>query len=170
MSGSHAHDHAAGHRGAPAAAHDHKLCVADALAMADAACKGRGARFTDLRRRVFELVWASHKPVGAYGVLEKLREEGLGSAPPTVYRALDFLLEHGLVHRVESLNAFVGCTHPGEAHRGYFLICRQCGNAEELEEPSLAVAIGRAATARGFDARDVTLEVAGTCAVCVGRR
>ncbi|MBX3501183.1 MAG: transcriptional repressor [Alphaproteobacteria bacterium] len=147
-------------------AHDHRLCVADALSVADRVCAERGTRFTDLRRRVFELVWASHKPVGAYAVLETLRSEGLGSAPPTVYRALDFLLEHELVHRIESLNAFVGCAHPGERHRGFFLICTQCGNAEELDDERLNTSIARAADARGFTARHTTLEVAGTCASC----
>lgn len=147
-------------------AHDHRLCVADALAVANRVCVERGIRFTDLRRRVFELVWASHKPVGAYAILEILRSEGLGSAPPTVYRALDFLLEHELVHRIESLNAFVGCAHPGESHRGFFLICKQCGNAEELDDSSLNATIAGAARARGFTARHTTLEVSGTCVNC----
>lgn len=147
-------------------AHDHRLCVADALSVADRVCEERAIRFTELRRRVFELVWASHKPVGAYAILEILRSEGLGSAPPTVYRALDFLLEHELVHRIESLNAFVGCAHPGESHRGFFLICKQCGNAEELDDQRLGASIAHAAEARGFAARHTTLEVAGTCASC----
>ena len=94
----------------------------------------KGVRFTPLRRRVLELVWSSHKPVGAYALLDQLRNEDLGSAPPTVYRALDFLIENGLIHRIERMNAFVGCSHPGEAHRGFFLICGDCGNAEELRE------------------------------------
>jgi Fur family zinc uptake transcriptional regulator len=114
-------------------------------------------------------VWASHKPVGAYAILESLRTEGLGSAPPTVYRALDFLLEHGLVHRIESLNAFVGCARPGESHRGFFLICQRCGNADELQDAGLAEAISHSAGQRGFATRHMTLEVNGTCAVCSGR-
>lgn len=153
----------------PGAQHDHAHCVEDALVLAEGVCRQHGARFTDLRRRVFELVWASHKPVGAYAILESLRTEGLGSAPPTVYRALDFLLEHGLVHRIESLNAFVGCPQPGESHRGFFLICQRCGNADELQDPALAEAIARSAGDRGFLTRHMTLEVNGTCAVCAGR-
>ncbi|QQS12963.1 MAG: transcriptional repressor [Rhodospirillales bacterium] len=151
-------------QGAP---HDHAHCVEDALALADRVCRERGARFTDLRRRVFELVWASHKPVGAYAILETLRTEGLGSAPPTVYRALDFLLENGLVHRVESLNAFVGCAHPGEAHRGFFLICHRCGDARELHDDSLAESIAAGARAHGFAPAHMTLEIAGTCGPCL---
>ena len=103
------------------------------LAAAEKLCADKGLRFTPLRRRVLELVWSSHKPVGAYALLDQLRDEDLGSAPPTVYRALDFLIENGLIHRIERMNAFVGCSHPGEAHRGFFLICGECGNAEEME-------------------------------------
>lgn len=163
------HAHAASAPLQPGAQHDHAHCIEDALALADHVCRQRGARFTELRRRVFELVWASHKPVGAYAILESLRTEGLGSAPPTVYRALDFLLEHGLVHRIESLNAFVGCAHPGESHRGFFLICHRCGNADELQDPALADAIARSANQRGFATRHMTLEVNGTCGACSGR-
>jgi Fur family zinc uptake transcriptional regulator len=163
MASGHSHP---SHAAAAGPAHDHRLCVADALSVADRVCAQRSIRFTDLRRRVFELVWASHKPVGAYAILEILRTEGLGSAPPTVYRALDFLLEHELVHRIESLNAFVGCAHPGESHRGFFLICTTCGNAEELDDERLDATIAHAAKARGFAPRHTTLEVAGTCASC----
>jgi len=119
-----------------------------------------------LRRRVLELVWSSHKPVGAYALLDSLRDEDLGSAPPTIYRALDFLIEHGLIHRIERMNAFIGCSHPGETHRGFFLICGECGNAQELESASVADTITASASRRGFAARDMTLEVTGTCADC----
>ncbi len=154
----------AGH--APAHAHDHKHCVEDALAAAEKLCAAKDLRFTPLRRRVLELVWSSHKPVGAYALLDKLRNEDLGSAPPTVYRALDFLIENGLIHRIERMNAFIGCSHPGEAHRGFFLICSDCGNAEELDGEGLSEAITADAQRRGFAARDMTLEVTGLCADC----
>ena len=113
----------------PKAEHDHGDCIADALGMAEQVCAKRGARLTKLRRRVFELVWSSHAPVGAYDLLRHLARERDGAAPPTVYRALDFLRKHGLIHRIESLNAFVGCCTPGEAHAGQFLICSRCGAA-----------------------------------------
>src|SRR5262245_4876474 len=111
----------------PRKGHDHDRCVTDALSAAEAVCARAGDRLTPLRRRVLELVWASHRPAGAYALLDRLREDGRGAAPPTVYRALDFLLERGLIHRIESLNAFVGCAHPGENHLVQFLICRSCG-------------------------------------------
>jgi Fur family zinc uptake transcriptional regulator len=146
--------------------HDHHHCIADAIAAAERLCAARDLRFTPLRRRVLELVWSSHKPVGAYALLEELRNEALGSAPPTVYRALDFLIDNGLIHRIERMNAFVGCSHPGEAHRGFFLICSGCGNAQELHGEGLAETIAAAAGRRGFAARDMTLEVTGLCAAC----
>jgi Fur family zinc uptake transcriptional regulator len=146
--------------------HDHASCVADAVAAAQALCESRGVRLTDLRKRVLELVWNSHRPIGAYAVLDTLRQEGLGSAPPTVYRALDFLLENGLVHRIESLNAFVGCAHPGERHRGLFLICTACRDALEIDDPKISRAVAAAAADRGFTVQDMTVEVAGICAAC----
>ena len=155
---------AAAHAAAPV--HDHDDCVEDALAAADRLCTEKGLRFTPLRRRVLELVWSSHKPVGAYALLDQLRDENLGSAPPTIYRALDFLIEHGLLHRIERMNAFIGCSHPGETHRGFFLICADCGNAQELESAAVADTITASAGRRGFTARDMTLEVTGVCADC----
>ncbi len=146
--------------------HDHDHCVEDALAAAERLCAAKDLRFTPLRRRVLELVWSSHKPVGAYALLDSLRNEELGSAPPTVYRALDFLIENGLIHRIERMNAFVGCNHPGESHRGFFLICSECGNAEELDGEALSETISTSAARRGFTARDMTLEVTGVCGDC----
>ncbi|WP_421998803.1 Fur family transcriptional regulator [Reyranella sp.] len=150
----------------PAHEHDHEHCIEDAVAAAEKLCAEKNLRFTPLRRRVLELVWSSHKPVGAYALLEALRNEDLGSAPPTVYRALDFLIENGLIHRIERMNAFVGCSHPGQTHRGFFLICGECGNAEELHSDGLAESIAASAGRRGFTAREMTLEVTGTCGDC----
>jgi len=146
--------------------HNHATCVADAVAAADALCQRRGARLTSLRKRVLELVWGSHKPAGAYALLDLLRSEGKASAPPTIYRALEFLLEHGLVHRIESLNAFVGCAHPGDAHRGVFLICKSCKDTVEVEDARVSRAIAQSASDRGFSVQHSTVEVAGLCPAC----
>lgn len=149
--------------------HDHSHCVASALAEAESLCAKQGTRLTALRKRVLELVWASHKPLGAYDILAVLSEEdGRRAAPPTVYRALDFLLENGLVHRIASLNAFVGCVHPGELHQGQFLICKVCHTAIELELPSISEAIASGASAVGFAVENQTVEVVGLCARCQG--
>ena len=149
--------------------HDHSHCVRDALAEAEALCARDGLRLTALRKRVLELVWASHKPLGAYDILGVLSEEdGRRAAPPTVYRALDFLLENGLVHRIASLNAFIGCVHPGELHQGQFLICKACHAAIELELPAISQSIVAGAAAVGFAVESQTVEVVGLCAGCQG--
>lgn len=146
--------------------HDHERCVAEALRTAEALCSRRGARLTELRRRVLELVWASHAPIGAYDVLRRLSQEHEGAAPPTVYRALDFLLEQGLIHRIESLNAFVGCPDPAETHISQFLICEGCGTAAELQDPGIERAIARSAGDLGFLIKDKTVELRGLCPEC----
>ena len=107
----------------PLGKHQHASCISDALRAAEKTCKERGLRLTPIRRRVLELVWASHEPVKAYDILDILRSERDSAAPPTVYRALEFLLGEGLVHKIESLNAYVGCGEPGHADAGQFLIC-----------------------------------------------
>lgn len=147
--------------------HDHSRCVSHALAEAEAICTRQGLRLTALRKRVLELVWASHKPLGAYDILGVLSEaDGRRAAPPTVYRALDFLLENGLVHRIASLNAFVGCSHPEHAHHSQFLICRSCHAATELEQPAISQAIVDGAAGVGFAVESQTVEVVGLCAGC----
>ena len=148
------------------AGHDHDSCVRRALTGAEALCAARGARLTSLRRRVLELVWESHVPLGAYELLAMLRESGRPAAPPTVYRALDFLLEQGLVHRLASRNAYVGCAHPGHDGPTQFLICQRCGRVAELDDPAITEAIAGAARARGFASSRHTVEVSGTCPDC----
>lgn len=150
----------------PRSGHNHDHCVAAALDTAEAVCARAGQRLTTLRRRVLELVWAGHRPVGAYALLDELKKDGRGAAPPTVYRALEFLLECGLIHRIESLNAYVGCSHPGEAHLTQFLICKSCGTAAELDDKRLGEAIGRSAAEHGFSIANRIVELSGTCAAC----
>lgn len=149
-----------------AAPHDHAACIDDALAHAERLCETRGARLTPVRRRVLELVWRGHRPRGAYDILEDLAAEGRRAAPLTVYRALDFLVAHGLVHRLESLNAFVGCTDPGARHATQFLVCRTCGTAAELQDPKVARAIEASASAAGFAVEQPMVEVRGLCPRC----
>ncbi|WP_447587899.1 Fur family transcriptional regulator [Aquipseudomonas campi] len=147
--------------------HDHAQCVNSALADADAICAKLGVRLTALRKRVLELVWQSHKPLGAYDILGVLSEEdGRRAAPPTVYRALDFLLENGLVHRIASLNAFIGCVRPEHAHQGQFLICKSCRTTVELEAQAISDAIVSSAADVGFAVEGQTVEVIGLCAGC----
>ena len=147
--------------------HNHARCISQALTLAHEQCARNEVRFTAIRRRVLEIVWQSHRPLGAYGILETLVSEGRTSAPPTVYRALEFLREQGLVHRLASLNAFIGCVHPGHVGTSQFLICRCCGSATELNDKQVEKAISRGADSVGFKAQAQTIEVAGVCPNCV---
>lgn len=149
-----------------ATSHNHQHCVENAIEEAAHVCADKGMRFTRVRRQVLELIWDSHEPIGAYAILEGLRDGFPNAAPTTVYRALDFLTELGLIHRIESLNAFVGCSHPREAHTGQFLICAACGKAAELDDPNIEKAISKSADRLGFRAQRQTIEVTGLCPNC----
>lgn len=151
----------------PPRGHNHRKCIAEALDTAERVCSEHGLRFTQIRRRVLEIVWNRHAPVGAYEILDALRGEHHSAAPPTVYRALDFLVEHGLVHKIESLNAFVGCGHPEDgAHVGQFLICGNCRQVGELDDPDIAALIEKKAAGAGFAVSRQTIEVRGLCRDC----
>jgi Fur family transcriptional regulator, zinc uptake regulator len=150
----------------PRSSHNHSHCVSAALDVAVALCESEGHRLTPLRQRVLELVWSSHQPIGAYAILDQLKGDGRSAAPPTVYRALDFLLERGLVHRIESLNAFVGCPEPDADHPVQFLICRKCGTAAEMDDRRVADAIGKSAAERGFALEGRIIELSGLCMHC----
>jgi Fur family zinc uptake transcriptional regulator len=145
--------------------HDHQRCIGTALANAEKVCLQRKQRFTVLRKRIFELVWQQHKPIRAYEVLSRLQQDGR-AAPPTVYRALDFLLELGLIHRIESLNAFVGCCTPGKKHTGQFLICTRCNAFAELNSGDINNAIHESAQQSGFKIQEQMIEITGICPNC----
>lgn len=148
--------------------HDHGHCISDALDAARQLCLSRGVRLTDLRLQVLELIWQNHKPLGAYTLMEMLSQANTRRvAPPTVYRALDFLLEQGLIHRINVLNAFIGCPSPDTKHQSHFLICRNCGIAMELDQPELNEQILAVAKKVGFKVETQALEVSGLCANCV---
>lgn len=153
-------------KAAGATSHDHAHCIASALAQADALCEQRGARLTKNRRRVLELVWQSHAPVGAYDVLERLREDGVRAAPPTVYRALEFLMSQGLVHRIETRNAFVGCPQPQHEHEAQYLLCEACGDAVEIDVGGVGRRIAALAAQHGFTVATQTIEARGLCRRC----
>jgi Fur family zinc uptake transcriptional regulator len=148
------------------AEHDHGHCVNQALSKAEAVCRQRGQRLTALRRRVLELVWDNHRPVGAYTLLERMRGERGQVAPTTVYRALDFLQEQGLVHRLASLNAFIGCAFPGARHAEQFLICTSCRQLAELDDNRVTAALKASAEANGFAISRSTVETRGPCPNC----
>lgn len=143
-----------------------------ALAAAERQCAARGAQLTPLRRLVLKLVLEAGQPIGAYALLDRLKGERGGAAPPTIYRALDFLLEHGLIHKLERLNAFLPCVEASHghdhAHPHQFLICRQCGRTAEVGDHAVAAALEAAAARLGFRLERATVEAEGLCAGCAG--
>ena len=137
------------------------------LASAEQACARGGAQLTALRRSVLRLVLEADTPLTAYQLLDRLKEIRTGVVPPTIYRALDFLIEQRLVHKVERLNAFVPCRGAElHAHPAQFLICRHCGMVAEIENGAVSTAIERAAAGEGFHAGHAMVELDGTCAAC----
>ncbi len=142
------------------------VSVKRGVAQAESICKQNHARLTPLRRRVLELVLISRKPVGAYKLLEDLKHDDFSDAPPTVYRALEFLLTHGLVHRIAKSNTYVACTHPHDDHHGLMFVCRECGEAIESEEHRLLQDIGRCGDEHGFRIPNQIVEIEGICSAC----
>lgn len=146
--------------------HDHACCITDAVEAAERHCVREGLQFTPVRRRVLEILLEEHRAMGAYDILDKLRAEGRGSQPPVAYRALDFLVAHGFAHRIERLNAFIACTHPGDTHAPAFLICRKCDAvAETRAEPARGL-LGRTAREAGFTIEKAVVEAEGVCPNC----
>ncbi|MRU15969.1 transcriptional repressor [Roseovarius sp. A21] len=146
--------------------HDHSDCIQGGLKAVEKACSTRGLQFTPVRKRVMELLLEGHRAMGAYEILDVLRDEGLGSQPPVAYRALDFLVSSGFAHRIERLNAFTACMHPGEDHTAAFLICRACDAvAEAYADPAKGL-LGGAAQQTGFEVETAVIEAVGLCPNC----
>lgn len=149
--------------------HDHASCINHAMEAARDICLNRGVRLTELRAKILELIWQSHRPIGAYTILELISNVSAKRvAPPTIYRALEFLLEQGFIHQIKSLNAFLGCPAPANPHhhQSYFLICKKCGNTLELQDAQLSKQIKELAVKVGFVVKTESLEVTGLCSSC----
>jgi Fur family transcriptional regulator, zinc uptake regulator len=160
----HAHDEHATVFAAPD--HDHSHCATSAIARAEALSAERGVRLTAIRRQVLEALASNHHPIGAYELIEKLEDaEGKRPAPITIYRALDFLIEQGFAHRIESRNAFIACAHSGGGVM-MFLICESCGTVGEAESDVVGQALTKASGAIGFQPRGQVIEIAGICSHC----
>jgi Fur family zinc uptake transcriptional regulator len=138
-----------------------------ALAAAEAQCRALGVRLTPIRRQVLATLYGTHRPLGAYDLAEQLAPKGRRLAPITVYRALDFLIEQHLVHRLASRNAYVACPHGhGDATPIAFLICESCGGVDEIVSPSIAHAVSEILSAERFHSRKTTIEITGSCVHC----
>ena len=147
--------------------HDHERCSSDAIAHAEAICIANKERLTPIRRRVLEALLASHAPLGAYELIDRLAARSTRPAPITIYRALDFLREQGLVHRIESRNAFIACVHNhATGDPVVFLICEKCGAVGEAASAAVADTIKSASRAAGFTPKTPVIEISGICVNC----
>ena len=146
--------------------HNHSQCVKEALGTAEHLCVERGVQLTPIRHKVLELIWESHKAVKAYELLDRLKPLLQAAKPSTIYRALDFLIEQGLIHRVESLNAFVGCRCSDHQHEQLLLICKHCHEVEERSAPDVMLALSQEFNQAGFMVHSKAIEVHGICAKC----
>ncbi|MBE3637918.1 Fur family transcriptional regulator [Mangrovicoccus algicola] len=147
--------------------HDHGACISQGVEEAVRQCREAGLKLTPVRRRVLEILLERHRAMGAYEILDRLREEGLGSQPPVAYRALDFLTANGFAHRIERLNAFVACTHAGDDHTPAFLICRNCSRVAETDSTLPRRALAEAAKGLGFSVERAAVEAEGLCPACL---
>lgn len=150
--------------------HDHHGCRQSAIHTAEMLCRQRGVRFTEIRKQILELIWESHRAVKAYDLLDKVKPHLNNAKPATVYRALDFLLEQGLIHKVESLNAYIGCSHADRKHEQLLLTCTQCHEVEERTGESVMDAIAQELQQAGFVHQYKAVEIHGLCAKCASVR
>jgi Fur family zinc uptake transcriptional regulator len=146
--------------------HDHGACATSALDSARRTCIERDLKLTPVREKVLNILLESHAAIGAYDILERLALEGFRSQPPIAYRALDFLVEHGFVHKIERLNAFIACTHSDEGHSPAFMICKQCHQVAEAMSVPISSTLGKAAKTIGFSIDKTVLEAEGMCPRC----
>ncbi|MEE9388303.1 MAG: Fur family transcriptional regulator [Paracoccaceae bacterium] len=149
------------------AKHNHKSCRGDVLDNADRMVRDAGLRLTPVRRRVLEILVEGHRAMGAYQVLERLAEDGFAKQPPVAYRALDFLVEHGLVHRIRRLNAFAACMQPGVAHAPAFFICLHCEGVAEAPAFDVSDALKKTGDEMGFRVERMNIEAVGICPNCL---
>ena len=146
--------------------HDHGGCIDQQLTEAELRCQERGVQLTAVRRRVLQLLLEKHQALGAYDLLDVIKAEGLGSQPPAVYRALDFLVTQGFAHKIEHLNAFVACCLPHPDHRPAFLICSDCQVIAEMPISELMGDVSKQAAQIGFAVEGCTIELTGRCQSC----
>ena len=146
--------------------HDHSLCISNALSTAEHLCAERGVQLTQIRHQVLELILSSHQAVKAYDLLDRIKPLQSSAKPATIYRALDFLIEQGLIHRIESLNAFIGCNCSEHQHEQLLLICNRCNEVEERHAEQVMQALAEEASAANFVVHNKSIEVQGICAKC----
>ena len=146
--------------------HSHHRCIKEALLHAEQVCIKRKCRLTSIRKKVLELVWSNHTPIKAYDILAQLSSDDFIEKPPTVYRALEFLLDLNLIHRIESQNAYIGCNTDHESLDSKFFICDECNEVEEISEQKINKVLSDISKKQSFIPNLVKLEIHGICAQC----
>ena len=129
-------------------------------------CQENGLNFTPVRRKVLEILLQKNTAIGAYEILDLLREAGFKNQPPVAYRALDFLVQNGFAHKIEQLNSFIGCTHPGKDHSPAFMICRKCDTVSEEEALTRDFSVSLIGLKTGFTVEKAVIEAKGICHSC----
>lgn len=147
--------------------HDHVRSINAAISRAHEICAKSNVRLTATREAILRLLWQSHQPLGAYQLqqqLSKVSEKPV--APPTIYRAIEFLINLGLVHRIPSLNAYVGCPFPNSEHSNIFLICKECNTVAEIADTRVNVLLESLCDKVDFKHETQTIEIFGCCPNC----
>ncbi|HHJ34207.1 MAG TPA: transcriptional repressor [Gammaproteobacteria bacterium] len=158
--------HQCPHAGKTSCMRPTSLQVESLINQAEQLCEQRQQRFTALRRRVLTLICQAESPMGAYQLLEFLQGDGRSAAPPTIYRALDFLMAQGLIHRLASNNTYLACAHPQQDHEAVFLVCQHCGQTQEIHTDGITHSVQEKASRYKFKVLHTSVEVAGLCAKC----
>ena len=153
----------------PAPSHDHRVCIGRGLAAAERICARESARLTPDRRQVLEILLRGHAALGAYDIIERMDWGDRKRASSVVYRALEFLSDQGLVHKLHSRNAFIACAHPESVHGTQFLICTQCQVIAEIAHAKVDRALIQAADQAGFVLQRPMIEVEGLCPHCAAK-
>lgn len=146
--------------------HNHKSCINEVVESVEKLCAEKSINFTDLRKKILKTIFADHKSVKAYDILKKLKEKEISDKPPTIYRALDFFMEHGIIHKIHSTNSYVVCDHFQEDHQCHFLICEKCNLVIECCNAEINKIIALNASAKNFKAREKNIEILGICQNC----
>ena len=147
--------------------HDQERCLDAAIINAKKVCAQKNTKLSTMRESVLVLIWQGHKPKGAYDILDGVaKTTGKSIAPPTIYRALDFLLDMGLIHRIASLNAYIGCPFPSHEHSNLFMICEHCGSTAEIADTGLNNTLSSICVSADFTLKTQYIELKGLCPKC----
>ena len=146
--------------------HNHKNCISNSISEFEKYCQESNQKISKVSKKVFEILLESHKALGAYDILDKLKNYGYSSQPPVAYRALSLLLDIGFVHKIEKLNAYIACSDPGKSHEPAFLICRKCKLVNETSQFETNKKIKSEAKNSKFSIENSIVEIIGVCPNC----